>query len=186
MSGYYRLRRQQLIKEAEGYLDLVLATGNHRLSTDFRHRMARRALRSLEGLDYAEQCQSRALYLRGQAFRLLDQHEQAIVALRQAEQCDPQNVHVYLALAWCYKRIDRLDLAIESLEDALAIDPDRAITHYNLACYWSLSGNVALALAHLARAFERNGRYRNLVRTERDFDAVREHPEFRAMTSIRV
>ena len=46
--------------------------------------------------------------------------------------------------------LGRLDLAIETLQDALDIEPGEAILHYNLACYWSLANNVQLALDFLA------------------------------------
>ena len=49
---------------------------------------------------------------------------------------------LWLALGWCYKRIGRIDLAIESLEEALSIEPNDALIHYNLACYWSGPGNM--------------------------------------------
>ncbi len=78
----------------------------------------------------------------------------------------------------------RIDLAIQALEDALEIEPDRGILHYNLACYWSLANNVGLTLAHLARAFEMDSMYRQLVAEEPDFDPVRAHPEFMALTSV--
>ena len=63
------------------------------------------------------------------------------VACGRAVAAEPRNVRIYLALGWCYKRIHRLDLAIETLEEALEIDSNpalnRGILHYNLACYWS-------------------------------------------------
>ncbi len=112
----------------------------------------------------------------------MEKHRLAILSLRKAVVADPLNVRIYLALAWCYKRTNRLDLAIEALEDALEIDRDllshRGILHYNLACYWSLANNVGLTLAHLARAFEFKSDYRRRAQREHDFDPVRHHPEF--------
>ncbi|MCH5374670.1 MAG: tetratricopeptide repeat protein, partial [Planctomycetes bacterium] len=97
---------------------------------------------------------------------------------------EPDNIHVWLALGWCYKRIGRLDRAIESLEEALAVDPSGAIIHYNLACYWSLAGNVEVSLAYLTNAFEIDRSFRDLVYDEVDFDPIREHPAFRELTSV--
>jgi tetratricopeptide (TPR) repeat protein len=97
---------------------------------------------------------------------------------------ESENIAVRLALGWCYKRTKRLDLAIESLEEALAIDSSQAILHYNLACYWSLAGNVKLAVAYLAQSFELDSNYRDRVHEERDFDAIRRHPQFLALTAV--
>ena len=185
MSCYSRIRRQQLILEAEGYLDLILAASDV-LPMEPRHRtcLANRAIGVLDQLEYEEFDNGRPEYLRGQAYRLMNEHSRAIDALLKAAEADPANTHIHLALAWCYKRIGRLDLAIESLEDALEIDPGRGILHYNLACYWSLTNNVGLTLAHLAKAFELNADYRTLVSDESDFDPVRHHPEFLALTDV--
>jgi tetratricopeptide (TPR) repeat protein len=79
-----------------------------------------------------------------------------------------------------------LDRAIESLEEALTVDPSGAIIHYNLACYWSLAGSVDVALAYLGNAFEIDASFRDLVDGEVDFDPIREHPAFRELTSVAV
>ena len=97
---------------------------------------------------------------------------------------EPQNVHIRLSLGWCYKRCRRLDLAIQSLEEALESDASQAIVHYNLACYWSLAGNVKLAVAYLSQAFELDPEYRDLVAREADFDPIRNHPHFQALASV--
>jgi tetratricopeptide (TPR) repeat protein len=185
VTGYSRIRRQRLIQEAEGYLDLILAVSDP-LPVDANHRsrLARRAIAVLDQLDHVEFCHGRAHYLRGQAFRLMEKYHQAIDAFQKAATIDPLNVHIMLATAWCHKRIGRIDLAIETLEEALDVDPDRAIVHYNLACYWSLTQNVGLVLAHLARAFELQPEYRNLVHEEPDFDCLRSHPEFLALSQL--
>jgi tetratricopeptide (TPR) repeat protein len=184
---YARIRRQQLIQEAEGYLDLILTVSDpFPIDSALRDRLAKRAIAVLDKLDHEEFCHGRAHYLRGQAFRLMEKHHQSIDALLKAADVDPTNVHIHLSLAWCYKRVGRIDLAIQCLEDGLEIDPERSILHYNLACYWSLAKNVGLTLAHLARALEMNDTYRDLVADERDFDPVRNHPEFLALTAVRV
>jgi hypothetical protein len=56
--------------------------------------------------------------------------------------------------------------------------------HYNLACYWSLAGNVKLSVAYLSQAFDLEPEYRDLVLREADFDPIRNHPHFQALTSV--
>ena len=191
MNGYSRIRRQRLIQEAEGYLDLILVAGGPLPTTPAnRTRLAERTIRVLDQLESCESNRelhrSRAHYLRGQALRLMEQYPTAIAAFRQSLSLEPQNFHTLLSIAWCYKRIGHVDLAIETLEEALTFAPQRAILHYNLACYWSLANHLDPALAHLSRAFELNAKYRTTVHSEPDFDNIRHCPEFLAMATARL
>jgi Flp pilus assembly protein TadD len=113
----------------------------------------------------------------------MERHREAVDHLRLAAEGDPTNIHVLLALGWCYKRIRRLDLAIQSLEEGLAIDPEQGIIHYNLACYWSLANNSRLAVEYLAQSIVLDPTYRDLVVKEPDFDPIRDDPDFVALTN---
>ena len=106
--------------------------------------------------------------------------------MSRAAQRDPGNLHVWLALGWCHKRNGRIDFAIESLEEALTVDPDDALVHYNLACYWAVANSRQQALTYLARAFELEDHYRTLVADEPDFDSIRSDPEFQALARVTV
>ena len=185
MSDPSRIRRQQILREAEGCLELVNLFGDQgELSLPTRDAVARRAIELLKSIENPGGHKGQILFLQGQALRLMQRYADAVGPLREAAEYEPQNVHIRLALAWCYKRCRRLDLAIEALESALEADPSLAIVHYNLACYWSLAGNVKLAVAYLSQAFELEPEYRDLVQHERDFDPVRNHPHFLALTTV--
>lgn len=185
MACYSRIRRQQLMQEAEGYIDLAMCFADQwPLKANLKHRLARRALATIDQLDPQQLDHPRVLYFRGQAFRLIQRFQDAIPPLQRAYQLEPENIHLNLSLAWCYKRIGRIDLAIQSLEEALETHGDRDILHYNLACYWSLTHHVGLTLIHLARALEINPDYRDSISEEPDFDTVRNHPEFLTLTGV--
>ena len=109
---------------------------------------------------------------------------EAIDALQSCSEKAPSRIDIYLALGWCYKRTGRLDLAIQSLERAVEIDPTQAILHYNLACYWSLARNRRRALQHLANALDIDGNFRSLVIGEQDFDPLRNDPLFQSLTAV--
>lgn len=185
MTEYSRTRRKQIYREAEGYLDLATACVD-RFSLDpvTRDRLAQRALDSLGRLDLSGRPRVETFYLQGQALRVMERYSDAIVALDQAIELDPENVHVWLALGWCHKRTGRLDKAIEALEEALQVNDRQAIVHYNLACYWSLARNVKFAIRYLEQAFELDPAYRDLVPEEHDFDPIREHPRFQELMSV--
>jgi tetratricopeptide (TPR) repeat protein len=114
----------------------------------------------------------------------MEQYDDAIVPLEEAAELDPDDIHVWLALGWCYKRSGQLAQAIEALNKALVVDPSQAIIHYNLACYWSLAGSADLAIEHLGTAFEIDPRFKRLVATEHDFDPIRHHPAFRNIVRV--
>jgi len=185
VSSHERIRRQQILREAEGYLELLLsAPDEFGLSAEPRHRLARRALKTLDQVDFTGPRKAQQLYLQGQALRAMDLFGQAIRPLEQSAELDPENLHVWLALGWCYKRVGRLDLAIHALEEALEVDSEAAIVYYNLACYWSLRSNVKHAVHYLRLAFDLDPHYRDLLDSEPDFDPIRSHPGFQAIKEV--
>jgi tetratricopeptide (TPR) repeat protein len=183
-----RIRSQQKLREARGYLELTgLCDEFAPLSSACRDALARRVLAAVGELERTRQ--SRAIikdikFLTGMALRAMERHREAVDALEAAAELDAENVEIWLALGWCHKRTGRLDLAIESLQEALSIDPDQAIIYYNLACYWSLAMNTKLALEFLARSFELDESFRQLVNREPDFDPIRSDPAFLELTSV--
>ena len=184
MSGHLRIRRQQIIREVEGYLDLIaLFPEESAVQAVNRERIARRALKMLERVEGGPE-RLHAMYLKGIALRTLERYAEAVAPLKEAASLDPQNIHIWLALAWCQKRTGRIDLAIESLEEALQVDPAEPVIHYNLACYWSLSGNNRRALDFLNHALQIDPNFRDLIDAEHDFDPIRNDPGFQALTSM--
>ncbi|MEX0677988.1 MAG: tetratricopeptide repeat protein [Pirellulales bacterium] len=171
MSPHDRIRRQQLLLQAEGYLELG---------------MARHALDVLARCGDSSTLPDHALYLKGQSLRELGRFPEALEPLSRAAKSSPENISIWLALGWCYKRTGKLDRAIESLEEALAAEPDDALVHYNLACYWSLAKNKRQALLYLSRALHLADEYRALVADESDFDPIRDDPAFRALVRVTV
>ncbi len=180
MCSIDRLRRQQLVREAEGYLDLaMLFCDQWPLPAEERDRLARRSLVVIDHLSEPSGASPQVQFIKGQALRALERFKDALEPLNQAAQQDPQNIDAWLSLGWCYKRTGRIDLAIESLEEALDLEPGSALVNYNLACYWSMARNKRQALAYLNQALSLDSAYRNLIDTESDFDSLRTTPIFR-------
>lgn len=181
---YQRVRRQQLLREAEGYLDLLMAFGEEwSPREEVRNRLGERVLTMLDQLE-GHGRRAQLLYMRGQALRVMRRYEEAVVPLKESAEQDPDNLSVWLALGWCYKRCGRLDLAIQALEDAMNVDASQAIVYYNLACYWALAKNVKLSVAYLTRAIDLDPNYRDLVESEHDFDPIRDHRDFQLAVSV--
>jgi len=187
MATIKQVKRRQNIQMAEGYLDLALVLEDE-FSLDLSHKtaLADRALACLDNIKNPLGHKPYVLFLKGQAARAADRLPDAIKYLKQSLRLDPDNVHTYLALAWCYKRIGRVDQAIDAVSQAVELNSDSAIAQYNLACYFAINRQVELAIMHLSFALDLNSKYRELIATESDFDSIRENPGFVSLTSVTV
>jgi Flp pilus assembly protein TadD len=169
MAANHRIRAQQILRQAEGYLEL---------------KMPKQALDTLARLTQPGTFRGHQRWLQGESLRSLEQYQAAISPLQEAADLLPSNIHVCLALGWCYKRTGRLDDAISALQRALDLEPREAILHYNLACYYSLASEKRRCLEHLSRAIKLDSKYRFEASEEHDFDPMRADPDFQAITTI--
>lgn len=166
MNAQNYIRQSKIEKEAEGYLELG---------------MAQQALSTILRLGDTSTLDANGLYILGESLRSLNRYEEAVEPLYNAAQSASNNIHILLALAWCYKRIGRLDQAITTLEEALAVEPDEPILRYNLACYFSLAGNKNRALRYLSQTLSIAPDYRQLIDDEPDFNPIRSDPDFQSL-----
>jgi tetratricopeptide (TPR) repeat protein len=158
---YDRIKRQ--LGEAEGYLML---------------NMPGKAMEILQSRSDWPTMQFEASSLTGQALRGLGRYRDALKPLELAASLHPGDYVVAMALGWCYKRTHRLAQAIDALDRAVRHNPNVALLHYNLACYWSIAGNPAKSLEKLADALELDPDLRASIPSEPDFDALRGNPDF--------
>jgi Flp pilus assembly protein TadD len=156
-------RLQRTRREAEGYLELGMPS---------------HSLRSLQRQGKMVHGDPRGCYLLGESLRELDRYREAIFPLRRSLELIPDDIHVWMALGWCYKRVGELSKAIDALEHAVDIEPGEAVLHYNLACYWSLARDRRHALRSLAKALSIDGNFRDFIDDEPDFDPLRNDPLF--------
>ena len=73
------------------------------------------------------------------------------------------------------------EAGIAILTEALTRFPDDPTLLYDLACYESLAGETASALAHLDRSVSLQPAYREAAAADGDFDRLRDEPRFRAL-----
>jgi tetratricopeptide (TPR) repeat protein len=158
---YDRIKRQ--LSEAEGYLMLNLPG---------------KALEILQSRSDWPTMQFESSSLIGETLRVLGRYRDALKPLEVAASLRPGDVGVAIALGWCYKRTHRLAQAIDALGRAVRHNPEVALLHYNLSCYWSLAGNPVMSLQKLTDALELDPDLRTLIPNESDFDAVRGNPDF--------
>jgi len=142
------------------------------------------ALRTLQRRGALVHGNGRACYLLGETLRELARYEEALLPLERSADLVPDDIHVLLALGWCYKRTGQPGKALDASEKAARVDPSEAVLHYNLACYWSLARNRTLALRFLAKALEIDANYRDLIADETDFNSLRHDAEFQLLAGV--
>ncbi len=166
MNALDRIRRKKFLREAEGYMELG---------------MPQQSLAAIARAGDPTSLGAEGLYIWGESLRSLERYDEALTPLTRAAEVDPDNVRVRIALGWCYKRLGRIDLAVESLETALAFEPNEPLLRYNLACYLSLLGEKRRSLRYLSQALSIAPGYRDLIDDESDFDPLRCDPDFQAL-----
>ena len=171
MSDRAAKRRERRLEAARGYLLLE---------------MPEHALRELNGIEDPQECWFEIEQLRGEALREQQDYDSALAAFQHADKLQPNDITVLFGMAWCYKRTDRLDRAIDSMERAYLTEPNEPVVLYNLACYFSLAGEKEQSLSWLGRALRMEQSLRKLIPDEPDFDPLRDDPDFRSIAEIPV
>jgi adenylate cyclase len=95
---------------------------------------------------------------------------------------DPRPAHLGIA---ALIELGETDRAREWISRALAIDPDDALTQYNVACGLTKLGDIDRALDLLERSLKRSGPERRAwVKHDSDFDPLRSHPRYQQMIAL--
>lgn len=180
-----RQHHRRQVREAEGYLALISPPARWgTLDPTIRNRLARRALNRLEGLSGLSGDGGQVDYLRGRAYCVMRLYPAAIPYLEIAAGQDPPHVQASISLGRCYKRLDRMDLAISALEPVVGAESHQGIVLYNLACYWSLANQPEQAVDYLAKAIDFRPSYRQAIADEQDFEPIRRHPAFISLMTV--
>ena len=187
MTAMPRHRRQAILREASGYIELgeLLVRQDIPLPPSAR-RLFHRAIDLLTLLPEPTRSTAIAKLLEGESLRALGCWEESIAAFRMVVDQEPKRLEAWLGMGWCLKRLGRLDEAIATLKQGLEASPREPILLYNLACYHSLAGSVQAAIEHLTKAISLDDRYRDLTGAEPDFDPIRQDPRFVAVTHVTV
>lgn len=122
-----------------------------------------------------------ALYWQGVLYLEEGKLQQAEAPFRRLIKLDPDQAHVYVHLAYIYRRTVSLEKAIETIERALQLKPTLPIALYNLSCYRAVEGKTGDSLKLLEQVCGLAKEYRELARSDPDFDSIRNLQEFRKL-----
>jgi len=108
------------------------------------------------------------------------------IELLQAALCfRPDNLEALFALGNALTRIGRYEEGLSIDEKLVALLPDNATVHYNLACSLALLRRKEDALHALGRALALGFDDERLLATDPDLAALREDPRFRTLLASR-
>lgn len=122
-----------------------------------------------------------AWYNRGVTFRRLERYGEAITSYAEALKYKPDFYTAWSSLGAALKRLECLEEAIASNNEAIKYKPDYSRAWYNNACYYALQDQAELAMTNLDKSINLNPKYREMAKTDSDFDSIRNHDRFQAL-----
>jgi adenylate cyclase len=105
--------------------------------------------------------------------------KQALAGLLHQSELEPDNARLLYMAAGLQQRLGHTEAGRALAERALAMRPNEFAVLYNVACFYSLSGDSDRALDLLEQAIRLGGGYADWMEHDSDLKPVREHPRFR-------
>ena len=96
---------------------------------------------------------------------------------------DPKNLTVMEMLAGLLTKVGRIDEGLSLDERIVELDPDNAISHYNLACSLALKKRAGDAIAALRTALELGYDEFDWLMQDPDLTGLHAYPAFSALIS---
>jgi len=91
--------------------------------------------------------------------------------LCEKDESDPEH---WVHRAFCLHEIGKTREARGVLQNGPSSLMKKAIYYYNIACYDAVVGDLEDAQAHLRKAFEIDGKFREIARTDPDLEGIRD------------
>ena len=120
---------------------------------------------------------------RGAALYCLKRYKEAVASFNKAIKVKPD-----FETGWYWNNrglalfaLGHKEEAIASYDKALQIQPNFATAYYNKACYYSTRKNINLAISTLKQAINLDSKYREMAKTDSDFDGIRQDDRFRSL-----
>ena len=148
---------------------ILAAQGYHELG------LWREAWRELDGLSDIAQHRPDVLEMRVMILINESKWRDALALSRKLAEVAPDEEGGWVHSAFCLHELGRTREAIQALLSAPASLREKAIFHYNFACYSCVLGQIDAAREALHRSFALDKRYRDFARSDRDLAPL--HPE---------
>lgn len=110
-----------------------------------------------------------------------EEYNKALKYLNSAIQMDQKDANMWDHRAFVLIKLGENDLAIESCDKALELEPNFYNAYYNKSCAFSLKNDAVKARNNLQRAIKGDPKYKELARTDSDFENIRNMKEFKEL-----
>lgn len=121
------------------------------------------------------------LYSKGIALRNLGRYEEAIAAYDHALAIKPDKYEALDNKGYALTLLKRFEEAEACFNQAITINPDHANAWYNKGVLYGLQGKVESAIDALKQAITLDPKYREMAKTDTDFDPIRHDPRFQTL-----
>jgi len=111
----------------------------------------------------------------------LEKYAEALVDLNRALELTPDKYIAVHNRGILYIKLGEYNKALDDLNRSLELRPDEPDTFYNLACLYSLWKKTEDAIAYLEKAIIKDRKYREMAKTDKDFDNIRDDPRFKIL-----
>lgn len=112
------------------------------------------------------------------------EYNRALKVLNIILEKDQKDVNIWGNRAYILIKLGKYNLAIESCDKALELDPNFHNAYYNKACAFSLNNRVENAQNNLRIAINGEPKYKELSKSDSDFDNIRESKEFQKLLGV--
>ncbi|UCH78281.1 MAG: tetratricopeptide repeat protein [Candidatus Coatesbacteria bacterium] len=124
-----------------------------------------------------------SLYLSDNAVVLAEfgRFDEAIKHYDRALELEPDDGTTYANKSVALTSLGRYEEAIDACDKAISLNADDALAYFNRACAYALLGKKDKMLADLGKAIGLEEERREHAKTDPDFDAYRNDPDFRRL-----
>jgi len=119
---------------------------------------------------------------RGSVYAKLGRHEEALADYNRSLELRPDHPTTLYNRGTTYAKLGKHEEALVDYNRSLELSPGDSATLYNLACLFSLRRKTNDARAYLEQAIEKNEKYRQMAKTDEDFDNIRDDIRFKKLT----
>jgi len=118
---------------------------------------------------------------RGTTYYKLRMYNEALADYNRALELRPPDPTTLYNRGTTYVKLGRYNEALASYNRSLELRVDHPSTLYNIACLLSLWGKTDDALTYLEKAIAKDDKYRQMVKTDKDVDNIRNAPRFKKL-----
>lgn len=118
---------------------------------------------------------------RAAVYSKLEKYDEAIADLNKAIELRPNVSLYYGQRGWTYSQLGKYNKSIVDFDKAIELDPTYAKFYYSRAGVYSMTVNINNAIRDLDKAIQMKPNFRNLAKTDKNFDNMRNNSDFKRL-----